>query len=177
MLLISGFGFRIYALSLIRLFQLRQHIKVFQRRHVPLHFAAASDFLEQSPPNGIPPWDYDAPATGAFSRSQTDSSAAAIAACALFMLSRILGEIPRAVPYRNTALAIVNTLTRPPYIHNDPEWEGILKGGCYHMHKDLGINESSMWGDFYFVEAMNMALSAIARSHPAPIAAATVASH
>jgi len=139
--------------------------------------ANARYFLEQSPPNGIPPWDYDAPATGAFSRSQTDSSAAAIAACALFMIARILGEVPRAVPYRNTALAIVNTLTRPPFIHDDPQWEGILKGGCYHMHKDLGINESSMWGDFYFVEAMNMALAAIARSHPSPVAAAPVTAH
>ena len=27
-------------------------------------------------------------------------------------------------------------------------WEGILKGGVYHLHKELGVNESVMWGDY-----------------------------
>jgi unsaturated chondroitin disaccharide hydrolase len=124
-------------------------------------------FLERTPPDGVPPWDYDAPETGSVSRDQTDSSAAAIAACALFMLARTLGETPRAAAYRKAALSIVNTLTRPPYLTHDPDWDGILKGGVYHIHKDLGVNESVMWGDFYFVEALTMALSALSRKPPA----------
>jgi len=136
--------------------------------------ASARFFIERTPPNGIPPWDYDAPPTGLVARTYTDSSAAAIAACAFFLLARVLGDAPRAVGYRNAALSIVNTLTRPPFLVEDPEWQGILRGGIYHIHKDLGVNESVMWGEFYFVEALNMALSALARiTVPAPAAPAT----
>ena len=37
-------------------------------------------------------------------------------------------------------------------------WEGILKGGVYHVHKELGVNESVMWGEYFFVEALDQAL-------------------
>jgi unsaturated chondroitin disaccharide hydrolase len=41
----------------------------------------------------------------------------------------------------------------------DPAWEGILKGGVYHLHKGLGVNESVMWGEYFFVEALDRAVS------------------
>ena len=31
----------------------------------------------------------------------------------------------------------------------DAKWEGILKGGVYHVHKGLGVDESVMWGEFF----------------------------
>jgi unsaturated chondroitin disaccharide hydrolase len=43
---------------------------------------------------------------------------------------------------------------------SDPEWEGILKGGVYHLHKNLGVNESVMWGEYFFLEALDAALGA-----------------
>jgi unsaturated chondroitin disaccharide hydrolase len=135
-------------------------------------------FMEHVPQDGIPPWDFDAPTTGMTPRRQTDSSAAAISACALFLLAKVVTDPVRATAYRNAALTIVNTLTRPPFLVDQPKWEGILKGGVYHIHKDLGVDESVMWGDFYFVEAMNMALSVLtskptAKPAPAAIAAET----
>jgi unsaturated chondroitin disaccharide hydrolase len=42
-------------------------------------------------------------------------------------------------------------------------WEGILRGGVYHIHKDLGVNESVMWGEFFFVEALQCALRVLNR--------------
>ena len=37
----------------------------------------------------------------------------------------------------------VETLSRPPYLaSDDAKWEGILKRGVYHIHKDLGVDES-----------------------------------
>ena len=48
----------------------------------------------------------------------------------------------------------------PPYLaSDDPNWEGILKRGVYHIHKDLGVGESVMWGEFFFVEALTKALA------------------
>ncbi len=35
-----------------------------------------------------------------------------------------------------------------------PGWEGILKHGVYHTKKNLGVDESVMWGEFFFVEAL-----------------------
>jgi unsaturated chondroitin disaccharide hydrolase len=28
----------------------------------------------------------------------------------------------------------------------------------YHIHKDYGVNESVMWGEFFFVEALQKTL-------------------
>jgi unsaturated chondroitin disaccharide hydrolase len=41
---------------------------------------------------------------------------------------------------------------------SDKKWEGILKGGVYHIHKELGVDESVMWGEYFFVEALDQAL-------------------
>jgi unsaturated chondroitin disaccharide hydrolase len=42
----------------------------------------------------------------------------------------------------------------------DPEWQGVLKHGVYHFHKKLGVDESVMWGDFFFLEALDKVLRA-----------------
>ncbi|MGE5608482.1 MAG: glycoside hydrolase family 88 protein [Bacillota bacterium] len=122
--------------------------------------ANALFYLEHTPNDGIPPWDYDAPAEGKLSCSQPDSSAAAIAAVGLFNLAKLSPDRVRAMSYRDAALRIVETLTRPPYLaSDDPLWEGILKRGVYHIHKGLGVDESVMWGEFFFVEALTKALA------------------
>ena len=68
----------------------------------------------------------------------------------------------RANHYRHAALTILTTLTSPEYLALEtPGWEGILKHGCYHQRKNLGVNESVMWGEYFFVEALDKALSTI----------------
>ena len=42
-----------------------------------------------------------------------------------------------------------------------PGWEGILKHGVYHTRKNLGVDESVMWGEFFFVEALGKALAEV----------------
>jgi unsaturated chondroitin disaccharide hydrolase len=34
----------------------------------------------------------------------------------------------------------------------------VLKHGVYHFHKKLGVDESVMWGEFFFLEAVDKAL-------------------
>jgi unsaturated chondroitin disaccharide hydrolase len=36
-----------------------------------------------------------------------------------------------------------------------PTWEGILKHGIYHERKRLGVDESVMWGDYFFIAALD----------------------
>lgn len=122
----------------------------------------AEFYMEHTPPDGVPPWDYDAPAEGKLSRNQPDSSAAAIAAGGLFNLSKLTKDRIRSGAYRQSALNIVATLVKPPYLAgDDSKWEGILKRGVYHLHKELGVDESVMWGEFFFVEALTKALTAL----------------
>jgi unsaturated chondroitin disaccharide hydrolase len=62
--------------------------------------------------------------------------------------------------YRAAALTILDTLTGPEYLANEtPGWEGILKHGIYHQPKGIGVDESVMWGEYFFVEAIDKALS------------------
>ncbi|MEA2584171.1 MAG: unsaturated chondroitin disaccharide hydrolase, partial [Thermomicrobiales bacterium] len=37
-------------------------------------------------------------------------------------------------------------------------WEGILRHGSYHERKHLGVDESVMWGEYFFVEALDKLL-------------------
>jgi unsaturated chondroitin disaccharide hydrolase len=122
--------------------------------------ANAEFFLEHLPTTNVPPWDFDAPADGPLSRQQVDSSAAAIAASGLFNLAQLTTDRIRSSAYVSAAMRIVGALVQPQYLAiNDPQWEGILKKGVYHIHKRLGVDESVMWGEFFYVEALAKALA------------------
>ena len=91
---------------------------------------------------------------------QKDSSAAAIAASGLWDLARQTKSTDRAAQYRDTALGMLRKLAGPDYLADQtPGWEGILRHGVYHTAKNLGVDESVMWGEFFFVEALTKALS------------------
>ena len=61
--------------------------------------------------------------------------------------------------YWTTAVRILRSLCENYLARiNSNGWEGILKGGVYHVHKELGVNESVMWGEYFFVEALDQAL-------------------
>jgi unsaturated chondroitin disaccharide hydrolase len=109
---------------------------------------------------GVPPNDYDDPRQPVL----VDSSAAAIAACGLLNLSEFVQDRLRVEHYRSAAFTILHTLTGPEYLANQtPGWEGILKHGVYHRAKGLGVDESVMWGEHFFVEAIDRALTHLAR--------------
>ena len=112
--------------------------------------------LADTPLNaGVPPndWSEENPTR------QYESSAAAIAASGLFDLARLTGDPLRARMFRDYALNILDTLTGPEFLASEtPGWEGILKHGSYHEKKGLGVDESVMWGEYFFLEACSKAL-------------------
>lgn len=104
---------------------------------------------------GVPPNDYDDPRLPA----PPESSAAAIAASGLLDLSAVIQESHLSNLYRQRALQILDTLTGPYYLASaTPDWEGILQHGIYHLNKNLGVDESVMWGEHFFIEAVEKAL-------------------
>lgn len=118
----------------------------------------ANYWLAHAPEDGVVPWDFDAPNEGPLSRAQVDTSAAAIAAVGLFNLAKLSTSAARRQAYLDCALKTTDALTGNYLGTGDDGWEGILRGGVYHIHKDLGVNESVMWGEYFFVEALQRAM-------------------
>jgi unsaturated chondroitin disaccharide hydrolase len=118
----------------------------------------ADYWLANAPADGVVPWDFDAPESGPLSRAQVDTSAAAIAAVGLLNLAELSTSAVRSQAYRACALRAMDSLTANYLGESVPGWEGILRGGVYHIHKDLGVNESVMWGEYFFVEALHQTL-------------------
>jgi len=117
--------------------------------------ACSNFYIERTPAHGIPPndWDESEPAC------PYESSAAAIAASGMLSLSRLAGDVAHARLYHDYALRILDTLTTPEFLAAEtPDWEGILKHGVYHQRKGLGVDESVMWGDYFFLEALSKAV-------------------
>jgi unsaturated chondroitin disaccharide hydrolase len=120
--------------------------------------ACANYYIERTPAHGVPPNDWDE-ANPAF---PYESSAAAIAASGLLNLAHLSGDVARARLYESYALTILDTLTDAEFLASDtPGWEGILKHGMYHQRKGLGVDESVMWGDYFYMEALGKALGFI----------------
>jgi len=112
-------------------------------------------YIGHTPADGVPPWDYDAPPE---SRTLVDTSAAAAAAAGMLRLARLVPDQVRGQYYDAVARRVLGTLCRNYLSESDPNWEGILKGGVYHVAKNIGVNESVMWGEYFFLEALDLAL-------------------
>ncbi len=117
--------------------------------------ACADFFLENIPADGVAPWDFDAPEE---SRKQVDTSASAIAASGLFQLADSEQDRLKGSFTRQRRGVWWTRLCREYVAAPGDGWEGILKGGVYHTHKNLGVNESVMWGEYFFVEALDKAM-------------------
>lgn len=144
----SLYGYsQVYALS-----QLAEFLEVSERN--------AEYWLAHLPEDGVPYWDFDADLSQPVPWGpQKDSSAGAIAASGLLDLAGQTKSDEHALAYRNTALVMLDRLVEPEYLAIDkPGWEGILKHGVYHTEKNLGVDESVMWGEFFFVEALSKVL-------------------
>ena len=103
----------------------------------------------------LPPNDWEEP-TPEF---PTESSAASIAAAALAQLADLCdGE--DAQRYRTHALRTVALLSQPGYLSCDnDDWHGLIQHAIYHRRNNLGVDESVMWGDYYYLEAVDRLLS------------------
>ncbi|WP_406046139.1 glycoside hydrolase family 88 protein [Micromonospora sp. NBC_00898] len=85
-----------------------------------------------------------------------ESSAAAIAAGGMWQLAGLIEDETRARGYANYALRILTRLCEPDFLsYGDPAWEGVLQHGSYHEGKGLGVDESVMWGDYWFLDALD----------------------
>ena len=104
----------------------------------------------------VPPNDFDEPNPV----RRWESSAAACAAGGLIMLAALVADDDQAQRYHDQAEVTIARLCEPEFLAHEESWEGVLKHGSYHETKQLGVDESVMWGEYFFVEALDKLLGA-----------------
>jgi unsaturated chondroitin disaccharide hydrolase len=116
----------------------------------------ADFYIERTPAHGVAPNDWEDPTP----ERPYESSAAAIAAAGMIRLADHLIAPQLASRYRAYGANILSTLCSPTFLAIEtPGWEGIVKHATYHGRNRLGVDESVMWGDHYFVEALDRCLT------------------
>lgn len=94
------------------------------------------------------------------SGQERDSSAAAIAATGLFELADQLPDGPRRDGYRAAAGNILTSLIGGYSTADDPRSNALLLHGVYDKPKGIGVDEGTLWGDYFYLEALTRATSA-----------------
>ncbi|HET7280589.1 MAG TPA: glycoside hydrolase family 88 protein [Dermatophilaceae bacterium] len=143
------------------------------RRFLATAQACAEFYIEQTGDELVCPNDWAEPNPA----RPHESSAAAIAAGGMWQLAGLVQDQAAATAFANYALRILTRLCQDDFLsHDDPEWEGLLKHGSYHEGRGLGVDESVMWGDYWFLDALDhvdrwVADPAAAAADPAAAAA------
>ena len=117
----------------------------------------ADYFLAHLPPNGIAYWDL---AFGEGSPEPWDSSASAIAACGLLELASHLDDGEAAGRYRAAALHMLRGLVM--HCAAGPgDSNALLLHGVYSKPHGQGVDEASLWGDYFYLEALARVLHGV----------------
>lgn len=114
----------------------------------------ADTYIERTGDELVPPNDWDDP----HPRFAHESSAGAVTAAGLLQLADLLGE--HGARYREYALRLVARLSGPEFLARPGSgWEGVIRHATYHLNNQVGVDESVMWGDHYYVEALSRILT------------------
>jgi unsaturated chondroitin disaccharide hydrolase len=109
-------------------------------------------FIERLPPDNVPYWDFSAPE---IPNEPRDTSAASMAASALLELALYVEDSERAQCYRTTAGRILSSLTQNDLTRDlKGRNDGVLTGGTYFYGIGRSVDQASIWGDFYYLEAL-----------------------
>lgn len=116
----------------------------------------------------VPHWDFDDPAIPDAPR---DSSAAAIVASALLTLGAIHPDAAAGERWRGLGERMLQALCRD-YLATSDASRGLLLHGCYSKPHNDGVDSAVMFGDYFFAEALCLAVHPGAfRPQPARLAA------
>ncbi|KQQ05533.1 MULTISPECIES: glycoside hydrolase family 88 protein [unclassified Rathayibacter] len=108
-------------------------------------------FLAHLPDDDVPYWDLvytngsDAP---------RDSSAAAIAACGLLELAGLEPDTERARTATEAAHRLVAALIARCTPESPSDSDALLLHGVYDLPKQVGVDEGTLWGDYFYLEAL-----------------------
>jgi unsaturated chondroitin disaccharide hydrolase len=110
----------------------------------------ANYFLNRLPDDHVCYWDL----IFTSGNEERDSSAAAIAACAILEMSRHLplSDVYKTI-YENAALKIIQSLIQN-YTTSCVTSNGLLLHAVYSKPGKNGVDECNIWGDYFYFEAL-----------------------
>lgn len=112
-------------------------------------------FLARLPEDGICYWDL------CFTQGDEprDSSAAAILCCGILELLRHLPLThPKRAQYEAAMRRMMVSLAQGYTTRDLPQADGLLLHGVYSKPDGKGVDESMIWGDYYYMEALSRLL-------------------
>ena len=115
---------------------------------------AAQYYLAHLPSDNVPPSDFNSNLTALEFK---DSSAAALASCAFFRLSRMCHESVDKSKYWEAAVQSLSSLVQEPYFSSSPDFASSLRYQARNYHPDANhrlTNTSLVFGDYYLLEAL-----------------------
>jgi unsaturated chondroitin disaccharide hydrolase len=111
----------------------------------------ADHFLAHLPADHVAYWDL---VFGDGSDQERDSSAAAIAACGLAELAAVVADPASAGRYREAAARILRSLIDSYSTDGHPGSNALILHGVYDKPKGIGVDEGTLWGDYFYLEAL-----------------------
>ncbi|MCG5461816.1 glycoside hydrolase family 88 protein [Micromonospora sp. MED01] len=114
----------------------------------------ADRFLAHLPDDHVAYWDLE---FGDGSGQERDSSAAAIAACGLVELADGLTDTASADRYRKAAAEILGSLIGHYSTEGQQVSNALILHGVYDKPKGIGVDEGTLWGDYFYLEALTRA--------------------
>ncbi|MFT4284749.1 MAG: glycoside hydrolase family 88 protein [Protaetiibacter sp.] len=111
----------------------------------------ADYLLAHLPADGVPYWDL---AYGDDSGAPRDSSAAAIAACGFQELAELEPGTDRGARAAEAADRILDSLVASYAPEPAGSSDALLLHGVYDLPKGNGVDEGTLWGDYFYLEAL-----------------------
>ena len=121
-----------------------------KREYLDLAEQLATVYIERLEGRVVPPWDFDA--TGADADIK-DTAAAAVVSSALIELGRLHPDRELGTKWASDGLAMLEGLCKSEFA-DEASHRGLLKNSCYSKPHNEGVYGATMFGDFFFVEAL-----------------------
>jgi unsaturated chondroitin disaccharide hydrolase len=123
-------------------------------RYLAQSVAAADYYLARLPADHVPPSDFD---SGLAGLKYKDSSAAALASCAFFRLSRVCAKAADKARFWQAAVNALASLVQAPYFSTSPSQASALHYQARNFHADAShrlTNTGLIFGDYFLLEAL-----------------------
>ena len=111
----------------------------------------ADYYIANCPSDYVPYWDFNDPE---IPNTVKDSSAAAITASGLFDLSNIETDKAKAEKYKEATYKILMSLSKNYLTIGLDSQPGVLLHGCFHKPNNIATDNSLIFGDYYYIEAL-----------------------
>jgi unsaturated chondroitin disaccharide hydrolase len=121
-----------------------------RRRYLDLAERLADYYMRRLAGRQVPPWDFDAIGVDADIK---DAAAAAVISSALLEMGRLHPDPVAGSSWTERGLTMLEALCRDEFAR-ETSHRGLLKNSCYSKPHNEGVCSATMFGDFFFIEAL-----------------------